>query len=73
MVRLSKTSAHAFFVMSPVTGPMPGGSACHVDKSAEYSEAAEAVFVGVAPPRDEGPRNRQKTANLWQTACEQIV
>jgi hypothetical protein len=44
-------------VIFPVTGVMPAGMACHADRSVEYSEAAKAVLVGVAPWGEEGARN----------------
>ena len=60
-------------VMCPVTGVMPEGSACHLERSAEYSVAAEDVLVGMAPPGDEGARNAQSGAPDLVRTAEPIV
>ncbi|MBW1964402.1 MAG: hypothetical protein JRI40_04155 [Deltaproteobacteria bacterium] len=62
-----------FGVICPVTGVMLAESACHSDRSAEYSLAAEDVLVGTAPPGADGARNAQSGwSDLLRTA-EPIV
>jgi hypothetical protein len=55
----SNTRAHVLGVICPVTGVTPTGRDCHLCRSTEYLVAAEDVFVGTAPPGDDGARNAQ--------------